>query len=132
MKAKHMNALLVEIMMAVLFFALAATVILELFAAGHSLNRDSDILGRATGHARNLSEQIYAADDLKGLLVQQGFEQGATGWHASFGDYSLLVTAETLPAGSGEMRRAEVSAAQDDEVLVSLPCLRYFPGEVTP
>ena len=132
MKAKHMNALLVEIMMAVLFFALAATVILELFAAGHSLNRDADILGRATGHARNLSEQIYAAGDLDALLAEQGFEQDSAGWHASFGDYSLMVTAETLPAGAGEMRSAEVSAAQDDQILLTLTCLRYFPGEVNP
>lgn len=132
MKAKHMNALLVEIMMAVLFFALSAAVILELFAAGHNLNRQAEVLGSAAVHAQTISEQLYAAEDMPALLKGQGFEYVENSWAKDFEDYEIQVRLDAENTGAGEMQHAQIYALNGEETLVNLPCVRYVSGEVTP
>jgi len=132
MKAKHMNALLVEIMMAVLFFALSAAVILELFAAGHNLSRQAEVLGSAAVHAQTLSEQLYAAEDMPALLKGQGFGYAESSWAKNFDAYEIQVRLEEENTGAGEMQHALIRVLRDGEELVNLPCVRYVSGEVTP
>ena len=130
MKVNHLNVLLVEIMMAVLFFALSAVVILEVFAAANTGSMEAGILGDVLSEAKSLSERIYAAEDAEALLQAEGyaFEQGA--WRIDAGDYCLLVEIETEQTGSGKMRVAEVTAERNGEALLTLPCSRYIAGEV--
>lgn len=130
MKVNHMNALLVEIMMAVLFFALSATVILELFMAGHGLSTQAEIIGAATQQAQYLCEEIYAADDVQAMLADRGFEAQSTGWHKCCGDYVLLVKQNRQSLPAGEIITAEITAVQDEDIIVTLPCTRYVSGEV--
>ena len=47
MKVNHLNALLVEILMAVLFFALAASVILQVFVSAHDMGIRANLRGEA-------------------------------------------------------------------------------------
>lgn len=129
MKVKHMNALLVEIMMAVLFFALSAAVILELFASAHSLNISAEKIGRAANHVHMLCEQIYAAEDAAACLVDQGFEAQNGAWTQEFEDYEIRIDLELEKASAGMLLRAQIAAYDEGEAMICLPCARYFPGE---
>ena len=71
MKVNHLNALLVEILMAVLFFALSATVILQAFASSHDMGNRSNLAAAALNRGQNLAEQLYAADDMEALLAAE-------------------------------------------------------------
>ena len=130
MKANRVNTLLLEIMMAVLFFALSAAVILELFASGHGLSVDARIVGSASNSARNLSQQIIAAEDTAALLADEGFILSAGCWNKSCGDYELLVKIDTDSREAGSMHTAQIAAVRGDEVILTLPCARYESGEV--
>lgn len=132
MKIKHMNALLVEIMMAVLFFALSAAVILELFASAHSLNISAEKIGRAANHAHMLCEQIYAAEDAAAFLADQGFEAQSGAWIQQFEDYEIRIDLESEAAPAGALLRAQIAAydaENEGEAMICLPCARYFPEE---
>ena len=72
MKVNHLNVLLVEIMMAVLFFALSSIVILEVFAAANTGSMEASILGDALSEAKSLSERIYAAENAGGAFAGGG------------------------------------------------------------
>lgn len=132
MKANRMNTLLLEIMMAVLFFALSAVVILELFVSGHRLSEEAYVTGAAANSARNLSQQLCAAESMPALLLQEGFQQDNGSWHKRFSEYELLVETEAALRAAGTFESAHITAVYGDEVIVTLPCARYTPGEVNP
>lgn len=132
MKVNHLNALLVEIMMAVLFFALSAAVILELFTAAHGRSTEARLSSEALGRVRNLTERLCAADDPGALLESEGFEAADALWRMDAGEYVLTVDVDFEETGAGALMRAEVAAAQEGGVLISLPCAKYIPGEVAP
>jgi len=128
MKVNHLNALLVEILMAVLFFALSAAVILQVFATAHDMGNRSDLQTAALNRAQNLSEQLYAADDMEAMLADARFESCGEGcWHLSEEMFTLLVRTGEEPAPAGTLLTATVSVAREDEILVELPCSRYVP-----
>lgn len=129
MKVRHMNALLMEILLAVFFFALSATVILELFTAGNGLSARADALDRAVSHARQISQQLYAAEDMQTALEANGFAQSAGVWHLSAQDYVLEATLEEEVLSAGTLRRACVSALVEGEDARALRCARYVAGE---
>lgn len=130
MKVRHMNALLVEILMAVLFFALAAVVILELFTTGHSLSARADAMDRAVNHAQQISEQLYAADDMAQVLRQNGFDPAQDIWQLEGEGYALQVRVSAEETAAGEMRAAQITILVEGEEEISLPCARYVCGEV--
>lgn len=125
-----MNALLMEIMMAVLFLALSSAVILDLFAAAHMQSDLANARRLALHQAQNLSEQLYAAEDMDALLEASGFEHTPSGWHCGYENYVLLVRTDEEHAPAGSLMTATITAAQGDEVLADLPVSRYVPAEV--
>lgn len=130
MKVRHMNALLVEILMAVLFFALAAVVILELFATGHSLSARADAMGRAVNHAQQISEQLYAAEDMTQALLRNGFEPAQESWRLESEGYALQARVSTEETDGGALHAAQITILVEGEEEISLPCARYVCGEV--
>lgn len=130
MKVRHMNALLVEILMAVLFFALAAVVILELFTTGHSLSARADAMDRAVNHAQQISEQLYAADDMAQVLRQNGFDPAQGIWQLEGEGYALQVRVSAEETAAGEMHTAQITMLVEGEEAIGLPCARYACGEV--
>ena len=128
MKVNHLNALLVEILMAVLFFALSAAVILQVFATAHDMGNRSGLQIAALNRAQNLSEQLYAAEDMDAMLAEARFESCGEGcWHLSEEQFTLLVRTGEEAAPAGTLLTATVSVAREDEILVELPCSRYVP-----
>lgn len=128
-KGGHLNALLVEILIAVLFFALSATVILETFATSRSQTSRAGLVNAAMGAGQDLAERLYAAVDAGGLLEEEGFAFGGDAWEKDFGEYRMRVQIDGEPTAAGMLRRMEVSALEGDESLFALPCSRYFPEE---
>jgi len=131
-KGNRMNALLVEILIAVLFFALSATVILETFVAAHGLSEEAGRQSNALADAQNWVGRIYAADDVPALLEEAGFAADAGVWTLDCGEYTLTVALAEETLSAGTLATAEVQAANGDETLITLPCSRYIPGEVAP
>lgn len=127
-KNRNQNNLLVEIMIAVLFFALCSTVILETFMAARQFNHKSGVESRALAAVQDVNEQLYAADDAAALLRELGFEQAQDGWLREDDEYRLKLVLNEENAGAGILRTTRIQAMYDDEVFAEFPGARYLPG----
>ena len=135
MRKNGSNVLLVEILLAVLFFMLSATVLVQVFAGARSLTLRSGVETRALAEAQNVADALYAAEDPEALLEGQEFISSHGAWSRDYGDFSLYVTLETEETDAGELRVGKVSgfyakrdpsaARQEDEELFTLTCTRY-------
>ena len=67
------NVLLVEILIAVLFFMLSATVVVQVFVTAHNLTAKAGVETRALAEAQNVAEALYAADDVDEALEALAF-----------------------------------------------------------
>ena len=111
MKSKNRsNVLLVEILIAVFFFMLSATVLVRVFAAARSMTVRSSACAQALVEAQNVAEALYAADDPDALLETLDFTHSHGVWTRDDGDYALYVNMSTEPAEAGELWQAEVRA----------------------
>lgn len=129
------NVLLVEILIAVLFFMLSATVLVRVFVTARNMTVRSGVESRALAEAQNVAEALYAADDVDAALENMQFRNSHGSWSRDCGDYTLYVTGETQPTNAGEMFSGTVSAfyklrdpdasRAGDEELFSLPCSKY-------
>lgn len=126
----HLSTLLVEIMVAVLFFALSATVLLDMFVAARNQSMRAGICNEALAAAQNLADRLYAAADADALLQSEGFAPEGGAWTLDCGRYSFTVTLEEEPTAAGTLRNATVAAQSGGKLLLTLPCARYVPGEV--
>ena len=129
-KGNRMNALLVEILIAVLFFALSATVILETFVAAHVQSERAGARSGAMADVQNWAGQVYAAEDVPALLSAAGFAETENIWTLGCEDYDLTVALTEEPTAAGTLLTAEIQAADAEEILISIPCVKYIPGEV--
>lgn len=127
-KSKTQNTLLVEIMISVLFFALCATVILEVFVAAREYSRRSAVEGEAMIVMRDMAEQIYAADNEAQMLEEAGFLADESGWMLEMAEYRLEYVSEMEETATGDLRCGYLRAIQADDVMAEMPVVRYFPG----
>ena len=129
------NVLLVEILIAVLFFMLSATVLVRVFATARNMTARSGVEERALAEAQDVAELLYATDDVDAALEQLQFASSHGTWSKDCGDYSLYVFGDIEPTGAGELWAGKVSAfyklrnpddaRAEDEELFSLSCVKY-------
>ena len=129
------NVLLVEILIAVLFFMLSATVLVKVFVTARNMTVRSGVESVAVADAQNVAESIYAAKDIDGLLEEMGFHSSHGSWTLDRGDYTLYVDGKAKPTEAGELWSGTVRAfyklrnpdavRAEDEELFSLTCTRY-------
>ncbi len=129
------NVLLVEILIAVLFFMLSATVLVRVFATARNMTARSGVEERALAEAQDVAELLYATDDVDAALEQLQFASSHGTWSKDCGDYSLYVFGDVEPTGAGELWAGKVSAfyklrnpddaRAEDEELFSLSCVKY-------
>lgn len=131
-RSNQLNTLLVEIMIAVLFFALSSTIVLETFVVTHNQSRMAGIYDEVLMKAQNLADRIYASEDPAEMLRQEGFEQDDQGWKYTDQYYVVNISTEREYLTGGYFVDARINVFHNDEMLISLPCSRYFPGEVQP
>ena len=132
---KRQSMLLVEIVIAVLFFALSATVILDVFAAAYTQSAAAGALSEATADAQDLAERLKAAPGpWDAALEAEGFSAGADGAYAlERENYALRVALGAEETGAGTLYTATIDALRGDGAILSLEAARYAPdGEVAP
>ena len=120
----HSNALLVELLIVVLFFMLASTVLLQLFTAARTQSQKAEDLSAATFHAQNIAETLYSGQG-DGSFVSSGERFSLPGSSLTA---SVESTAEQMEAGT--LTRYTVSIFSGDELVYALPGARY--EEVAP
>jgi len=129
------NVLLVEILIAILFFMLSATVLVRVFVTSRNLTVRSGVEGAALAEAQNVAEALYTSEDVDATLSEMEFASSHGAWTKNCGDYTLYVIGATQSTDAGELWTGTVSAfyrlrnpdvaRQEDEELFSLPCARY-------
>ena len=133
------NVLLVEILIAVLFFMLSATVVVQVFVTARNLTVKAGVETRALAEAQNVAEALCAAPDPEGALEAMEFKNSHGAWTRAYGDYTLYVECGEQPTDAGVMWQGDVrafyslrrvdQARPEDEELFSLPCARYKGGQ---
>lgn len=127
---KSQRTLLVEIMIAVLFFALCSTVLLRAFVSAKEYSRRAGVDSEALLEAQDIAEQLYVSEDGEALLAECGFAQDEGAWRRESADgYYLEVRLDSEEASAGSLLIATVRAMMADELIVELPSVRYVPRE---
>ena len=129
------NVLLVEILIAVLFFMLSATVLVRVFVTARNMTVRSGVESAAVADAQNVAEALYASGDVDATLEEMGFFSSHGAWSLDRGDYTLYVSGASTDTEGGELWSGTVSAfyklrdpdavRMEDEELFSLACTRY-------
>ena len=129
-KGGRQSALLVEIVIAVLFFAMSATVILNVFATAYRQSSYAGALSLSTEEAQDLAERLYLSDDPQAMLAGEGFTQDGDVWRMSTDQYDMTVEFGSEQSDAGELRTANIVVLRAGEMLIELPFARYIPREV--
>ncbi|MBQ9196447.1 MAG: hypothetical protein IJ157_04305 [Clostridia bacterium] len=119
------NALLVELLIVVMFFMLAATVLLQVFSAASDQGSKAGRVTQALVSAQNVAERLYAADAPETALVEMGFTRQGNIWTRDDGDYVVEAVVETQDRPYGMWFQQEVRVEAAGERLFTLPCSRY-------
>jgi len=130
MKGNNQRALLVEIMIAVLFFSLCATVILETFVSARTLGNRAQANTDVLVHMQDMAEQIYAAQDAEALILAAGYVLSDGGWSRTLEDCCVFIERQDKQTEVGILQNYILTASRDDTCIVEIPCVRYVPGEV--
>lgn len=129
-KGGRQSSLLVEIVIAVLFFAMSATVILNVFATAYRQSSYAGALSSSTEEAQDLAERLYLSDDPQAMLAGEGFVQDGETWYLTADGYDLAVELASESSEAGELRTANIVVMREGEMLIELPLARYIPQEV--
>ena len=124
------NALLMELLIVVMVFMLASTVLLQVFMKARSQSFQAGIIGDALNEAQNVADRLYTASgseaDTAALLKEIGFDfDAAGGSRLEREEYRLQVYRNTEDRQAGLMDLYQVQAYHGDELLLTLPVARY-------
>ena len=119
------NALLVELLIVVLFFMLASTVLLQLFASARNQGAKAEALTKATALAQNISDTLYAADEADAALSEMGFSFDGDRWVLPEGNLTASVDYTRETTAAGVLNRYSVSILSGQDLLITLPGARY-------
>lgn len=64
------NLLLMEIIIAILFFSIVSAICVQLFVKSHMISRHTQILDNAVNKANSVAELIYSTDNPEDVLVK--------------------------------------------------------------
>ena len=127
--------LLVEILSAVLFFMLSATVLVNVFVSARNMTVKAGVETRALAEAQNVADALCASSNPEEALEAMEFLNSHGAWTKSYGEYTVYVTGADAPFGAGTLWQGEVrafysyrnvdQARQEDEELFMIPCARY-------
>ena len=125
---RNQNNLLLEIMIAVLFFALCSGIILETFAAAGEYEARSRAGAEALVQMQNITERIYASEDAEACLEELGFEISDGLWRLDGAECAFELTLEHEKTSAGAIRRTRIRAVRDGETVLEIPGARYLAG----
>ncbi len=126
------NALLVELLLVIFFFMLAATVLVELFAGAKHKTIQAKATNNAIMEAENIADELYGSDDPDATLSALGFTSDGGVWKLEKDEYTLTVTQSEEALEAGTLRLFSITGTGDGKDLFTLPSTRYLPKEVSP
>ena len=127
-KSRNQNVLLVEIMIAVLFFMLCSGVLLETFMAAREYERRSFTETEALIDMQSISEKMYASDDAEEVLRDSGFVQEEGKWLLDMGEYVFEAETGEEMTEAGSVRTTVIRTLRDGQIVMEIPGARYLPG----
>ena len=127
-KRNGANALVCEMLIVSLLFALSATVVLRVFSAAYQESERAGAAERALCAAQNIAERFRAGEGIEAYLRETGeYADGA--WRVEGDGYTIEVTLSREETQAGALQRAEVRALCGEETVAALPCARYESAE---
>lgn len=70
------NVLLTELVIVILFFALTAVTVMQVFVAAHQKSRHSALVSKATVVAQDIAEQLSGERQPERVLLQNDYQKG--------------------------------------------------------
>lgn len=131
------NSMLVELVIVILFFAISASVILQLFVAAGARSAQSTTDTAALLMAEDFAER-FAASKLPAdsFLEADGFAQDGDTYmrtaEAGKRTLTLAVTGENEDTGAGVLDALHLAIHDQERVVLTLPVSRYLPREDMP
>ena len=132
------DLLLVEILIAVFFFMLSLTVLVQLFAQSRNTVLEANAGTEALLEAQNIAEELYGSEDAGKLLADRGFVSSHGVYTKRYDSYSLMVSLTDQQEEAGTMqiaelkayynRRQQLNTDEGDEALLTIPCSWYLPS----
>ena len=119
-RQSHSNALLVELLIVVLFFMLASTILLQLFTAARTQSAKAEALTEATFLAQNLAESCQEDGSF------DHFPASPDG-RISFPGSSLTASVESTSqqTEAGIFTLYTINIYSGDDLIYTLPSARY-------
>lgn len=119
-RQSHSNALLVELLIVVLFFMLASTILLQLFTAARTQSAKAEALTEATFLAQNLAESCQEDGSFDHFPASPDDR-------ISFPGSSLTASVESTSqqTEAGIFTRYTINIYSGDELIYTLPSARY-------
>lgn len=117
------NALLMELLIVIGVFMLAAALLMRLFAGIHGMEERSRLIAVVLPAAQSQADRLYAAEEPEEALRQMGYVQADSGWVCQSEGYISTVTLR--PGENGWMDQELTVRDGGGEVLLTLPCSRW-------
>ena len=116
---------IVELTIALVFFALCACILVRVFAAGRSAADESAILTHALTKAQTYAEE-WQALGTETFSESQAFERQENGAYQKQEDgFTICVTVTEEKTAGGIFSSGTLSLSDDSGVLITLPLGRY-------
>lgn len=127
-----LNALLMEILIAVLFFALCSCVILNLISAASNQSIGAGQVTKLLSETQSLADSLYVSEDRAATLLEAGFTAGEDGYVREDVMGTIHVVLHTEEAAIGSLNLADIHAITPSGKNIELTSTRYVPEEVQP
>ncbi|MCR4707556.1 MAG: hypothetical protein K5746_06380 [Clostridiales bacterium] len=122
----HGNALLLELMIAIAFFMLAASVLLRVYGAANALSLRAARVTQALDAAEDAADAVIAADAPEEALTRMGYSPAENRFTREEAGFRLSVSWEEEVRPAGILLSGIIKAETDNgEELLSLPFARY-------
>ena len=122
----HGNALLLELMIAIAFFMLAASVLLRVYGAANALSLRAARVTQALDAAEDAANAVIAADAPVEALTRMGYSPAENRFTREEAGFRLSVSWEEEVRPAGILLSGIIKAETDNgEELLSLPFARY-------
>ncbi len=123
--------LLIELVIVILFFALSQVVLVQVFAEAQRKTINSGKLNDSLLYMQDVAELLSDNPDPDTMLMTLGFS-GRDGVYVYSNKEGIdfYANIQRLSQPSGQLLTVELSVKKANEVLFTLPSVRYFPTEV--
>lgn len=123
------NLVLLELLIALAFFAVSAVIGAGVLARSYAVGRDSRRAADAMFIAQAWAERIAESGDPEALLAAS-FEKLGGGYRLEEDGYRVEASLTAEAAGAGTLYDVFLTVSREGEALMTLPASRYVPGEV--